>query len=387
MKEVTLKSSLVELIRFEITGEPLSRAVKEFIVDETADKLYQIFKKHDLEALFVDALSQNCLLDKLAKKTEYLSLSGLTVFRYENLNFELENVKRVLNENGIDFVALKGSVIRQFYPKPHVRTSSDIDVLVNLKDLDKAVQSLQTSLDYTVKKGTSHDVFLYSKSNVHIELHHTLIEEAVNKAVAKELNNVFKSASLISNSEYALNNEIFYLYHLAHTVKHFTGGGCGIKPIIDFYLINKNFNFDRERLDNLILKCNLKKFNDELLNLVDVWFNNGIYTKVTLMLEKVILLGGTYGNLQNSVKLKRAKTKGKFSYILRRIFIPYNKLKLMYPIIEKYKILTPFYQVVRWFKLVFKGKAKQTAKELEINKNLKTQEIDEYKNLLESLGL
>ena len=37
-------------------------------------------------------------------------------------------------------------------------------------------------------------------------------------------------------------DELFYFYHIAHMVKHFENGGCGIRPVV-LSLLKENFEF------------------------------------------------------------------------------------------------------------------------------------------------
>ncbi len=387
MKKVTLKSALIELIRYEITSEPISHGVKEFITEEVIVKLYKLCKFHDLSHLIASALNKNGLLDGLDIKETLTSDMALAVLRREQFEYEIERISKALNKENIPFIFLKGSVLRRFYPEPWLRTSCDIDVLVKKCDIKRATECLNKNLNYSVKKGTSHDVFLYSESKVHVELHHTLIEDAINKNVSSELDKLWQSSVCVEGSEYQLNNEIFYLYHLAHMAKHFEGGGCGIRPFIDVFIIKNNFSFDIKRLNTLLSKCNLIKFRDAVESLVNVWFFADEYKNGDLLLENYVIKGGTYGSLENSVKIKQAKEGDKKSYLLKRIFLPYDRLKLMYPVIIKHKFLTPIYQVVRWFRILFKGKIGKTQKEIKISNSITESEMNTHANLLKNLGL
>ena len=57
-------------------------------------------------------------------------------------------------------------------------------------------------------------------------------------------------------------------------------------------------------------------------------------------------------------------------YALSKIFIPYDTIKFHYPILQKYRFLTPIMEVRRWGKLIFCGHLKRTVKELKFNVNI-----------------
>ena len=48
----------------------------------------------------------------------------IAIYRYEKINYELNRLRSALNEAQIPFIPLKGSVLRQYYPEPWMRTSS-----------------------------------------------------------------------------------------------------------------------------------------------------------------------------------------------------------------------------------------------------------------------
>ena len=92
----------------------------------------------------------------------------LVVYRYEKINYELNRLCETLNEVKIPFIPLKGSVIRQYYPEPWMRTSCDIDVLVHEEAVDQTAQIIVEKLGYTYEKKQYHDISLMSDGGVHL---------------------------------------------------------------------------------------------------------------------------------------------------------------------------------------------------------------------------
>lgn len=43
---------------------------------------------------------------------------------------ELSVIKSEFEKNGIDYAPIKGSVVREYYPRPELRTMGDADVLI-----------------------------------------------------------------------------------------------------------------------------------------------------------------------------------------------------------------------------------------------------------------
>ena len=66
-----------------------------------------------------------------------------------------------------------------------------------------------------------------------------------------------------------------------------------------------------------------------------------------------------------TIELTRSrKCGGKVRYIMSRIFLSYDSLKVLYPTLQKHRWLTPIMQVWRRFRLLFKGKMKTSLHEL-----------------------
>ena len=85
----------------------------------------------------------------------------------------LADALRVLAERGIEVVPLKGPILAErYYPVPEHRPSTDLDLLVRVEDLERAVTAL-TTLGYLLEGGSSGDYFRTHHHHVHL-VHRTL---------------------------------------------------------------------------------------------------------------------------------------------------------------------------------------------------------------------
>ena len=69
---------------------------------------------------------------ELAKKWE--TIYSVDLMRCATQLFELDYLVDSFTAKGFDVMPLKGSVIRNYYPVPDMRTMSDIDLLVKTQD-------------------------------------------------------------------------------------------------------------------------------------------------------------------------------------------------------------------------------------------------------------
>lgn len=392
--------TMFNCIKYEIC-----RQIEKIVLLEVSvrflSELYRLSKAHDVAHLVGDALNKSGVFENLpadldeneraaiAKVKEKFDEQIFTaVYRYETINYELEQICKTLEEAKIPFIPLKGSVIRKYYPEPWMRTSCDIDILVWEADLNFAVRTLCDSLKYTSGEKTSHDIKMYSENGVHLELHFSLIESDVVSKADIPLQLVWNYVQPINGtSRHAMNDEMFYYYHIAHMAKHFIHGGCGIRPFIDLWLYNRVNTGNTNKRNKLLSDGELLKFSEEAENLAAAWFGNKEYNEITQEMEDYILQGGVYGTLKQNLAMSQNKKGGKFRHLISRIFLSYKDMAVYYPSLKKCPILFPFYQVRRWCRILFCGGRKAAMNEIKVNQNITTEEQERAKKLLEELNL
>ena len=375
------------LLRSVICSVDLNDTEKALFSEEQLPHLMAVSKKHDISHLVALGLKQNSLISK--DDVEIDKSIFKAVYRYEQLNYEYKRLCSVLESAGIDFIPLKGSVLRKYYPEPWMRTSCDIDILVHSDALDRATAHLVKTLKYVKKERTSHDISLFSPGGRHIELHFDLVEEGKANRADDILNSVWKNVSLRENYNhwYEMTDEFFYFYHIAHMAKHFGGGGCGIRPFIDLWILDRIGGVNQSKRDVLLTQGNLLQFANAARKLSRVWFDQEKADKLSLKMQKYILYGGVYGSADNRLAVQQNKRGGRIGYILYRIFVPYVQLKRFYPILERHRWLTPFFRIRHWFRLLNPDTAKRAKREVVINRNVQSSKVEEMKIFLEEIGL
>lgn len=391
--------TMFNCIKCEICGQSekivLPEVSARFLIE-----VYKLSKAHDVAHLVGDALNKSGVFENLPvdlDENERAAISKVkekfdeqiftAVYRYENINYELEQICKTLEEAKIPFIPLKGSVIRKYYPEPWMRTSCDIDILVKEKDADNAAEYLQTQLQYGVDRKGQHDVSMFTASNVHVELHFKLLDSDFKQV--KDLIDVWSGdeISLLSDSEYQMSKELFLLYHIYHMAKHFVHGGCGIKPFIDLWIIKNKVGFDEEKAQKMLQESGLLAFFERATDLVNVWFEDQDHSEITQEMEDYILQGGVYGTLKQNLAMSQNKKGGKFRHLMSRIFLSYKDMAVYYPSLKKCPILFPFYQVRRWCRILFCGGRKAAMNEIKVNQNITTEEQERAKKLLKELNL
>ena len=375
------------LLRSAICGTKLTAEERSNYSSKMLQNLLSLSSKHDLSHVLVHGLQQNNLISKENADLNELVFEAL--YRCEQIKYEYENLCSALEKAKIPFLPLKGSLLREYYPEEWMRTSCDIDVLVHREDLDRAVAYLTDHYEYDEIERDTHDVSLYSPTDIHVELHFDLVEEYIAQNANEVLNRVWDNVNLCENSEYRyeMSDPYFYFYHIAHMAKHIEIGGCGIRTFLDLWILDHMENIDQAARDRLLEQGGLLQFAESSRKLSRVWFGGEDMDDLLSRMQDFILCGGMYGTSENRVVLHQSKMGGRFGYILSRVFIPFAKLKRYYPILEKHPWLMPLMQIRRWFMLLKPEIAQMAKREIIANRKLEKEKADKMHAFLNEIGL
>lgn len=379
--------TMMRLIGHEVLGTRATDMKQDMLSEGFYETLYSASKAHDLAHLVGSALVNSNLLPQgeIGQKFEKKMFSA--VYRYQHLNYEYVRLCETLEKAKIAFIPLKGSVIRNYYPEPWMRTSCDIDLLVHEEDLDAAVKVLCETLSYrAAEEREFHDISLFSPNGIHLELHFNILgrEENLNPLLLR----VWEYSAPVETGKYEhrQSNEFLLFHCLTHMVGHFINGGCGLRPFIDLHLLQAKMPYDEGVLRSLCRECGMERFYDSVLQLLQVWFGEAEHDSLTKAMEEYLLHGGVYGTQEHVVIAEQGKIGGKKKYVLHRVFMPYRLLKTQYAVLEKHKWLYPFCQIHRWFKLIFCGRLKYSVNELKTSVNADLEKGQSINKLFSDLG-
>ena len=371
----------------EKAGLDCGHTAPEALDKAECEALYKIAKKHDLAHMLAGAEAlRGCEMSpELASAISKDKI--LATYRHARQRSEYERLLELFEEEKIPFMPLKGSVLRAHYPNPADRTSSDIDLFVEERDLDGAVALLVERLGYKAGWKDVYDVSTYSPSGVHVEMHYSLSEK--DERVARAFNNIMERTTAAEGCEQhrLMPPEYFYAFHIVHMAKHFTHGGSGIRGVLDLAIINAKMPYDKETADSVLKECGALVFAEEIERLSRVWFGGEEHTALTREMQEYIVGGGAFGSLENQVAINNKTKGGRFRYILGRIFAPYDRLKLYYPRLDKYPILMPYYQIKRWCRLLFTKSRKRALTELKHNQTVSSETSERIVGMCNRLGL
>ena len=329
----------------------------DFVIDNNELSFFiKMANRHSLTALLFKALqdTNSKVEEGVLKKLEehyFLVLRKAILFDKER-----KELYDYLNTNQIDYLPLKGIILKDYYFDPYTREFADNDILFD-GSKDKLVKDFFTNKDYIVElfRKSNHDVYI-KKPFYNFEMHRALFgETGDNKKNIVYFKDYLSKAHIKENYEHELGKEDFYIYFTAHTYKHFHVSGCGIRTLIDYYLFLKNnSDLDFTYINQELEKLDLLDFSNQIKTLaIKLFDDEPIDEKETEMLL-YIASSGTYGTVDHYVA-KGVKAKGKFGFLMSRVFPPYSFYKSAYPWAYKCPILIPAAWLWRFFRILFKS--------------------------------
>ena len=313
---------------------------------------------HKVDAMLYPALKKireqidNEIFEKI--KEDY----DLATVIFMNQEYYLKQISRILNDEGIWYMPLKGSVLRYLYPYPEMRQSADIDILFDCEYADK-VKKLLCGIGFVNKKfGSDQDVYII-EPYVCVEMHRSLLPERSKQyEFVKEI--VERKVCVDNSFEYRMSNEDFYIFHIIHAAKHMSEGGIGIRAFLDLWILLNRFgdSMDRDIIDKRLDEANLKLFEENIRKLTSYWFNNGEKNEYTDEIEAYVFNSGWTGTYKQKTALMSEDyvNENKIMYYFKYIFKSIDELKIAYKYLTKYPILLPIAWGDRIFKALFKRK-------------------------------
>lgn len=320
----------LEKLLFAFLRRSLGSGQEVAVDEESIPALYVLSHRHGLAHLVAHALQQSSICLSGSFQDRLLE----ACYRQERYAFAFEELSALFQRENIPFIPLKGLVLQQFYPEPWMRTGCDMDLLLKPEDLQRAGDALEDKLGYQPKGMSDHDIALISADGVRVELHHTLIKD--DPVLAKPWEHCRQGQ---------LEGAYAYLYHIAHTAKHLRHGGCGIRPVLDLWLM------ERQGItcpDELLEQCGLLVFRNALRRLSKCWFENGQMDDSLVALHRYILDGGSFGTQESANYLRPSSPQ-------KRFFISKQELQYTYPILRRQGWLLPACQLRRWGTLLRTG--------------------------------
>ena len=388
MMENNFIFGIVSLIKSALTGSKADVPAEFDFV-----QAYNISKSHGIiPIVYYGIINSQPEIDETIKNRFFTSTCE-SIAVGEKQNYWILKLSDEFEKSGVDFMPLKGSVIRSLYPKQEMRSMGDADILIRAEQYDRIIPILKENGFSFVKE--SNNEFCWSRSPFYLELHRYLVSPS-HKDYFKVLGNGWQYARRAEGFEhkYEMSHEDFLVFLFVHFAKHYRSSGIGIKHMTDIWLyLNKYPDLDMDLVKRKLDGLNLWDFYQNVLKTVNVWFENEKYDNISYLITKKIFSSGAFGTKESSVKsnaLKETESGGIKDMRVKRffhsVFLPYKNMSMIFPVLEKLPILLPFMWVYRILHALF-YKNDSIARQFNSIKNLSREQIAEYENELRAVGL
>lgn len=369
----TNQGYFIHLIKCTLNGEqPLEKPD-----DVSFDEIYKIAKRQNMLNLVWYSIEKLNILPSEKVFANWSNDTALLLNRTAFQELELEIVAQVFLANGYKIMPLKGSQIKEYYPESDMRVMGDVDILVSNDGTQGArdkVKEIMFGLGYEVEILNDGQVDSYQKGNVVMEIHFEFMAEN-----HPHYDDFCISWDLLEQTDvenmYKMSIEDLYYYNIGHFIKDMSTKGCGVKPVVDAYVLWKNMNDEQKNIANQKLeKAELKDVSDKILKVAGIWFDDIADDGKTENIQKYFLDNATYGYEKNREVLNVLKENassvksGLFTKYLKRIFPPVEELYFRFGIKHKIFILLPFLWLLRIILLPFQSKYRKDTIKTEIEK-------------------
>lgn len=342
-------------------------AQEEFLADVDLQQLYITARNHSVAAMVCMALEKTAIFagaDEAVKK-HWREAKNKAIRKNMLLDAERAAIVKQLESAGIWYMPLKGSILKDWYPKPGMREMADNDILFDPSER-KRVREIFRSRGYKIVsfgKG-NHDEYekppIYN-FEMHVSLFHEMYQE-----LAGQYGNVKEKLLPVDGTvcQFAFTPEDFYVFVLAHAYKHYSGSGTGVRTLADFYVMNRHLGgiMNRDEVEQKLTRLGIAEYEQRSRVLAEKLFSGARpLPEMELNTDEKEMLrfycdATAYGTIDNQVQNRLQKLQGnaegitlrtKLKYCCARLFPGREFCKYYYPVVYHHLWMLPFFWVWR----------------------------------------
>jgi hypothetical protein len=311
----------------------------------------------------------------------------------------ISDITTLLQEEGIDHLFLKGSVLKHIYPETYMRAMGDIDILIKEHELSHIHEVFKEKNITCTSRSAQHDVFELPNGIV-IEVHPTLYRNF--NEDYQFIKDVWQYAKEDKPHLYHLNHAFEIVYLLYHLAKHIAVAGIGLRSVLDISLYLKTYenNIDLDELNHMLGDMKLHQFFEVIIDLSHRYFGfsyqhfvhkNILSDKNYDMFIDYLTTSGIHGiGRDNNIMMARAttyakKNQSKMKLMFDIIFPKFETMVGIYPWLKRFVILYPLTWVFRWIHILITRPIASIKKIKQMR--ISNEKIEEQKEFMSSIGL
>jgi len=337
-------SAVIALMKSAVTGiaEPLPEGFD-------LEQIEELVSKQAIDTL-VYAGAVKCGIPKNLPVMQRLFQKYIQLmFRSEGQMAEVKKLFKAFDENGIDYLPLKGVLMKELYPAHELRYMGDADILIKTTQ-EKKIRDIMLTLGYSWVDESDHEL-VWKSPGLYVEFHKRLIP-SYNIDFYSYFGDGWSLAKTSGGTQFAMSPENNFIFEFVHMAKHYRDGGVGARFILDLWMLQRAYpKMDKEYILNEFKKLKLDVIYKNVGLLISSWFESGEATEVTEFMTQRFFSGDSWGNAEDFLLRKnfntQAKQTGSFSFIMHKLFPGLEEMSWHYRALKKFPWLLPFFWPVR----------------------------------------
>lgn len=376
---------IVLLMKSAVTGKTYDLP-SDFLLEEANETI----KKQGLSLMAVVG-GYNC---GLFTQKQMLQSYYHHLLQSERQIKKLSELFRLFDDQKIDYLPVKGCVMKDLYPKQELRSMGDADILIRVEQYPLIRQIMEDN-GFSLQSDNDH-VYYWKSDSLHVELHKCLVP-VMDRDYYAYYHTGWHLAQKQTGNRYALSPEDHFVFMMVHFARHYRFSGIGCRHVVDLYVYRKAYpNMNESYILQELEKLKLDVFCENVLRLLDVWFEDRETDKVTEFMSDFILSGGSWGKWENyvlSTEVREAENRNaenvkytKLRSAFRAIFPPLETMRKDYPVLKKYPLLFPGFWCVKWLEILLFRRESIVRRKKMIG-IVSDEKANAYKNALQYVGL
>lgn len=324
--------------------------------------LFAIAKKQQIyNIIFPLIRDMDCVSAEEKERWQDYSYSELV--RTIAVDYDRAQILAEFEAQGIDYMFLKGLVLRTYYPKTSMRQMSDNDILYDAGKRD-AVIKIMKKMRYNLEACCENSDDFHKSPYFTFEFHRTLFFEEGD--FNPRFDQLWTRAKQDAEHPHQYHMDVSdnYIYSVAHMYKHFSTNGCGVRFLADIYLLYKKEEerLDKAYIDSELARIGIADFAKKSLQLALDLFDGRELDADEIAFLTVFMQGGVYGDSaltlvrnfqieqQGAVSVQSAKRK----YLWHRLFPSRKTMTANFKELEEHPYLLWACYIRRLFRLLTK---------------------------------
>lgn len=351
-----------------------------------------LIRRHHIAALIYDGAERCGLSRKEPAMAKLFQAYCRSLLLSEGQEREIGRIFRAFDENGIDYLPLKGCNMKALYPRPEMRTMGDADIVIRLEQYEKIVPVME-SLGFTHKYESDHEL-VWENASLNVELHKHLIP-SYNRDLYAYFGNGWDMAVPGEGNRWDLTPEDTFVFLFTHFAKHFRDCGIGLRHVLDLWVyLRANPELCMDRVLAALEELKLRRFYEHVSRMIAVWFERAAPDDRTEFISEFVFASGSWGNMEQHVVSESVRNMhrsgagvgGKLRYLWRLAFPNQESLQKRYTVLRKAPWLLPVIWLVRpMYKLIFELPSLKRHKQ--VMGAMTRDNLDERHQMLKYVGL